>query len=155
MDWITHLCVAYIISCAFKFKQLYTFVFLIGAIMPDLSKLYLLGSLFVDPYTALNIFLPFHTVIGVVLISAFITTMVRTKSIVQKKLFIMLMSGGMLHLLLDLFLWPYGTYNIFLWPLWTGYVHTGFIWSDSIYPALITGVCAIAVCVVKKYIIKI
>ena len=134
-DWITHIAIAYIL-CALLGINKHRGIVLIGAVLPDLSKLMLL---FPD-YKQL--FLPMHTFLGVIFTCAIVSTLLKPEF---SKAYPLMLFGAVSHLILDSFLNPYGSYYWMLYPFWSGYTNIGFIWADSFIPALVSVILLIIV----------
>lgn len=146
-DWITHIAVAYLITLLFGIRR-YRSLVLFGALIPDISKSFIpfliLGF---DDGNLNNFFAPFHTVFGVLLTSALTSTFFKLQW--RRACFLILIGAGS-HLLLDILVWPYGSKIWSFWPLLTIQGEVGFIWPDSILPAVISSLICVIVLSAKK-----
>ncbi|RLG72181.1 MAG: hypothetical protein DRO11_02810 [Methanobacteriota archaeon] len=144
-DWVAHLLLGGCIARFSNVRRGYTLL-LLGAVLPDFSKLSLVFRFFFDGETLLtvmNLFCVIHTFFGVVLLSLLIAPLFAAP---KRFSLTMLLVGGFSHLLLDSLLNPFGGDYWFLWPLAKPYLRTGFFWADSPLPALIIGFFAFFVC---------
>ena len=95
-------------------------ILLLGAIMPDFERFLPLISRYVGSLRAEQFFLkmltePFHSILGIVLLTVFFASFFPEENPLQ--MFMLLFLGGLLHLLLDMMMWPWtGGYQI-LFPL--------------------------------------
>lgn len=134
-DWITHLCFAYIISTIIGIKENRSLVY-VGAVLPDICKLSILFGPFVGFTNADNFFFPLHTVLGVMLTGALISSLFR--DLEWKRAYKLVLIGAFSHLFLDSLLHPFGKTFWFFYPFWMDYVNFGIIWADSYVPAIIS-----------------
>lgn len=137
-DWVAHLLLGGCIAKVSGVRRGYTLL-LLGAVLPDFSKISLVFGFFFDGETMLRImsvFCVMHTFFGVVLLSVLLSPL-----FVFPKRFsiVLLLIGGFSHLLLDSLLNPFGGDYWFLWPFTKPYLRTGFFWADSPLPALMLG----------------
>lgn len=95
-DWLTHTLIGWITG---KTTKQEISLVVVGALIPDICKLYLLFDMFYPEMTG-DFFLPLHTPFGALLITAGITLLFQDK----KKTFIPLAIGVTTHFILDLFL---------------------------------------------------
>jgi membrane-bound metal-dependent hydrolase YbcI (DUF457 family) len=151
-DWITHLCIAYLITKLFGIKKNRSLVFL-GALLPDLFKFFIPFSVFIDlaPYETpvLNFFAPFHTVLGVLFSGLFTSSFFN--GIKWRNAYSLILIGAFSHLFIDIFIYPWGSEMWSLWPIWQGDLGTGIFWSDSPVPAAISiFVCSVVIFLKKR-----
>ncbi len=142
-DWITHIAVAYSLAIIVKAEKRELVVF--GALLPDIFKAFLpLGVIigFGDNFFLGNYFAPFHTVLGVVLTSALLSTFFGT----SRRVLPLILLGALSHLAIDSLLYPFGYTNWIFWPFFTFDVR-GIMWPDS----LLTPVVASSVCLLLVY----
>lgn len=143
-DWITHIAVAYSLALIVKVKKRELVV--LGALLPDIFKAFLpLGAIigYGDTFFLGNYFAPFHTLIGVILTSALLSTFFDA----PRKILPLFLFGAFSHLAIDSLLYPFGYENWFFWPLFK-FDAMGFIWPDS----LLTPVVASSVCLILIYL---
>lgn len=95
-DWLTHTLVGWITGKTIK-QEISLIV--IGSLIPDITKLYLLFDLILQE-KAEDLFLPIHTPFGAVLIALIIALFFHN----IKKAFIPLLIGVATHFILDMFL---------------------------------------------------
>lgn len=93
-DLLTHFLVAFLIVKILKIKRYYS-LFYIGAILPDVSKIY-----FIDA-SHIWFYIPLHTPIVIALTCLLIAFFFENE--IRKKIFTLLIAGSFLHLFLDLF----------------------------------------------------
>lgn len=127
-DWITHIAVAYSLAIIVKAEKRELVV--LGALLPDLFKLFLpLGVIigFGDIFFLGNYFAPFHTLLGVVLTSALLSTFFDA----PRRVLSLFLLGAFSHITMDSLLYPFGYENWGFWPLFK-FDAKGVIWSDSL-----------------------
>ncbi|MFQ6051954.1 MAG: hypothetical protein ACE5K4_09705 [Candidatus Hydrothermarchaeota archaeon] len=129
-DWVTHICFGYLIACLMNARVRPV---ILGSVLPDLSKLFMIFTHFLDHFKVLNFFLPFHTIFGSLLSGALISSFFKH----WKETYLMIIIGLLSHFALDSLLYPFGNLNEFFYPLFTFETH-GFIWSDSYLPAMVS-----------------
>ncbi len=135
-DWIAHIAFAFIISVILGFKENRSLMSL-GAVLPDAFRLFIPFQPLAGFYGAINFFSPLHTLSGILLSSALVSSFF--KPVPWRHAFALILLGATSHLFLDSLLFPYGKFYWFLWPLWTGFVGYGLIWPDSYLPTIILG----------------
>jgi membrane-bound metal-dependent hydrolase YbcI (DUF457 family) len=155
-DLFTHILVGYVLATllSMRYEWLtpqYVTVAMLGALVPDLTKIKLLvpstqvESLLGIPFDWFAI----HTLGGAlvaVTIGAFTTTPDR-----RKYIFALLLLGAISHLILDSFLLKASGYsNILFWPfIQRGIPTPGLYLSSDRWPALVTGLLAVLVWYVR------
>ncbi len=128
-DWITHICAGYLVAVLLNIRVRPV---ILGSVLPDLSKLFMFAHSY-NNSAVINFFLPFHTIIGVLLSGALLSSFFKD----WKDTYLLISVGFLSHLVLDSFLYPFGNINVYFYPFFTFETH-GFIWSDSYFPALVT-----------------
>lgn len=120
---------------------------MLGALLPDLFKLFIPIVMFFgiakDTLSVMNLFAPFHTLIGVILSSAFVLTFF--EDIVWKDGYYLLLLGGVLHLMADLLIYPWGAGVWILWPFVVFERSKGVFWNDSLLPLAVFGFLSLIV----------
>jgi len=119
-DWITHVSVGWLILEALREKE-YRIHFLVGCVLPDIEKLYVLIGLIAPSYEGLAqaFFEPTHTLIGALLLSVISTLAFRLNAKgafanAIKALFL----GAMLHLAIDSLIYLDESKGLkLLWPM--------------------------------------
>jgi len=151
-DWLTHLGIAYFIVWAIskipkydgKLRKYY-WMFIIGMVAPDIERIFsIVATAIGNPYLQ-DFFGPIttitHSILGVALVSAFITAFF-TKEQDTKKIYLTIFIGGIGHLITDMIMWPAGWgYGIPLfYPLFGPefVVSFGFVWPGGFIPLIIT-----------------
>lgn len=96
-DWITHLGIAYFVARILKIKDIR--LFLLGAILPDISRIdwLLIDVLKFNPISAYTYFEPFHTPFVMV----FVSTLIALFNEKPIKCFYLIFSGAIIHFILD------------------------------------------------------
>lgn len=145
-DWISHICFAYILVTALGIKRNHIIVY-IGAVLPDLFHFFILFVPFVGEPIAVNFFFPFHTVLGVLLTGAFVSSFF---DIDWKMGYGLILFGAFSHLLLDSLMWPFGVNNWFFYPFFIFHMN-GIVWPDSVLPAIVLVSVSIIIMMTKKY----
>ena len=128
-DWVTHIAVAYSIAVLAGVKNRELAV--LGALLPDTFKAFIpLGAYlgYGQLFFMGNYFAPFHTVLGITLSSALVSTFFPG----SRKVLPLFLLGAATHLVMDGLLHPFGYENWFLWPFLT-FEAEGIIWPDSLY----------------------
>ena len=141
-DWIAHIAIGYLLALICnKEKELVV----LGALLPDIFKIFIpFAFLFgFGSESIINFFAPFHTVVGVLITAVLISTFFSS----GLKVLPLLLLGATSHLLLDSLQYPFGYENWFLWPLYIGV--KGFIWPDSMLPALISSSFCLLIALLK------
>jgi len=141
-DWITHISVAYIIAVLLGIKINRSFLY-IGAIIPDLFRLFFLMAPFTGFLTSMNFFAPLHTVTGVLLSGALVTSFF--KGIEWKHAYGLVLLGAASHFVLDALMWPFGQKVWTFYPFWISPTYSGIVWPDSFVPAVISGTAGLIV----------
>ncbi len=161
-EWLTHVLLMYAVGTAATwhhrwFDSRWVAVGMIGAILPDLSRFYLI----VPDETITQITgLPFawnglHTLAGILLLSG-IGGMVFTRTIDQRRGFAVLLAGALFHIVVDI---PQ-TYadgltitNLYFYPFssWRGITPGWYVPADR-WVVLISAVAAILVWMVDRYL---
>jgi hypothetical protein len=135
-DWLTHFVAAFLLATVLGIKE--KEIVILGGLLPDIFKIYIITSLFFDSSKILlikNFFAPLHTVIGVLLNAALVSTFFRD---FEFKAFKLIMIGAVLHFLLDAILMlPYGKMVFELWPILIFDMEFGIFFDDSPIPLLI------------------
>jgi len=136
-DWLTHSLVGWITG---KTTKQEISLVVIGSLIPDISKLYLLFDRLL-PEKTIDFFLPIHTPFGAVLIACIIGLFFPD----IKKAFIPLIIGVATHFILDLFLLNVSGGMPLLFPLsWEGW-HLDIIRSDDYTMTILAIVAAVVV----------
>lgn len=165
-DWIAHIMFAWIISFILKIKGDKRVIFIIGNVLPDIWRFLIVFGQVLDSDALLTfIFEPInntsHSLLGVLAYSAFLSIFFQdtfakpakareglTSNSIKRKIsklwpiespFFLLFLGGIFHLFLDTFMWPYGSLGImWLYPLETAYFRWSFklIWPST-YTAIL------------------
>ncbi|MHA1270375.1 MAG: hypothetical protein ACTSPY_11350 [Candidatus Helarchaeota archaeon] len=151
-DWVAHICVAYIVIWIVSktkfdnaFKKYYS-IFILGNLLPDLQKPfdYLIRYLFANQQAALDFWYTiissmFHTIIGVSIISLFLSSFFTKDD--WKKIWVVFFLGGIGHLLLDMVMYPWIGLGIPLFdpipidqPLFSWHL----VWPGSFLPMIIS-----------------
>ena len=156
-DWMAHICVAYIIIWIIsktrfdkKVKNYYS-IFILANLLPDLERpfSYLIRYLLEGQDQLLDfwsciISSMFHSIIGVAIISLFLTSFFTKDD--WKKIYIVFFLGGIGHLLLDMVMWPWVGMGMGLFkpiPLDQGLFSFHLVWPGSFLPVIISGSIAI------------
>lgn len=146
-DWITHISVAYTIAVLLGIKEKRSLIY-IGAIIPDTFRLFFLMAPFTGFLTAMNFFAPLHTVLGVLLSGALVTSFFR--DIEWKHAYWLVLIGAASHFALDALMWPFGQSVWTLYPFWISPTYSGIVWPDSFLPAIISGTVGLIVWRIEK-----
>ncbi|NHI93501.1 MAG: metal-dependent hydrolase [Candidatus Lokiarchaeota archaeon] len=153
-DWLTHLVIGYIIIWAVsKFPtydvklRKYYWIFIIGMVAPDIERIFsiianLIGNSYIQeffgPITTIT-----HSFLGVLLVSLFITGFFSREQD-SKNIFLVLIIGGIGHLIMDMIMWPAGWgYGIPLFYPLIGpefVVSFGFVWPGGFIPLIIASI---------------
>jgi len=135
-DWISHLCFTYILSRVIRLDIKTRPIFLIGALLPDFERFMTLLSRYIGSQSAEQFFIrmlsqPFHSLLGIFLLSIFISTFFTKEK--MRPTFLLLFVGGLTHILLDMLMWPWGGGYSLLFPLLgTNYKYGfGLIWPGN------------------------
>ena len=156
-DWVTHICVAFIIvwilsktKFDIKIKKYYS-IFILGNLIPDLERpfSYLTRFLFAVQELLLEltygiISSMFHTIIGVAIISLFLSSFFPKNN--WKKIYLVFFIGGIGHLLLDMIMWPWPGMGIALFnplPLDQPFYSFHLVWPGGFIPLIITASIAL------------
>jgi membrane-bound metal-dependent hydrolase YbcI (DUF457 family) len=156
-DWVTHICVAFIIVWILsktkfddQIKKYYS-IFILGNLIPDLERpfSYLIRFLFADQELALElaygiISSMFHTIIGVAIICLFLTSFFPKNN--WKKIYLVFFIGGIGHLLLDMIMWPWPGMGIALFnplPLDQPFFSFHLVWTGGFIPLIISASIAL------------
>ena len=132
-DWIAHMFLGFTIATALRMKPKQKVVFLIGNIMPDLVRFLVIIANLVDTallrdFIAYPINLASHSLIGVVVFSLagslfFERSLLhengantKPKQLLNSPMFLLFI-GGILHLFLDTFMWPWAGGVMWLYPI--------------------------------------
>lgn len=145
-DWITHVAVAYSLALLVNIKRRELVV--LGALLPDIFKVFLpLGVIigFGDDFFLGNYFAPFHTLLGVSLTSALLSTFFNA----PKKVVPLFLLGAFSHLIMDSLLYPFGYENWVLWPFFT-FAAKGIIWPDSLIAPILAVTSSIILIYIKE-----
>ncbi|MFX0103609.1 MAG: metal-dependent hydrolase [Candidatus Hodarchaeota archaeon] len=165
-DWIAHIMLAWMVSFILKIKGEKRVIFVIGNVLPDVWRyLIVIGDILKSDTLLTFIFYPInnasHSILGILAYSVFFSIFFErtfnstTKAPVNATLkrgkerrirywpiespMFLLFLGGIIHLFLDMFMWPYGAAGIrWLWPLSTAHFAWSFklIWPSS-YTAIL------------------
>ena len=151
-DWLTHMGVAYIIIWGIskipKYEsrlRKYFWLFFIGMVSPDIERIFRL----IAQQLGNEVFLEFsyifttitHSVLGVVIVSLFITSFFPHEND-TKLIYLTLFIGGMGHLLMDMIMWPWVGMGVNLfYPLTGSEFAYSFhlVWPGGFIPLIITG----------------
>lgn len=131
-DWITHIAVAYSVAVLAGVRNRELVV--LGALLPDVFKAFIPIGAYVgygQVFFMGNYFAPFHTVLGITLSSALVSTFFPD----PRKVLPLFLLGAGTHLIMDSLLYPFGYENWFLWPFLT-FDARGFVWPDNIFNPL-------------------
>ncbi|HUY00803.1 MAG TPA: metal-dependent hydrolase [Candidatus Deferrimicrobium sp.] len=160
-DWLTHMGIAYIviwgISKMPKYKdslRKYFWIFVIGMVAPDIERIFKIVAQELGNVTFINIASNFtlisHSILGVLLISLFITAFFPHEPDC-KYIFLPLFIGGMGHLVTDMIMNPWQGMGINLfYPLTGSEFAYSFhlVWPGGFGPLIITGIILLGtVCV--------
>ena len=140
-----HLTIAYILCRIVGLNYKYRVLFLIGALMPDFERLMsligiVIGSIRVELFFIKMLTQPFHSIFGVFLLSGFLGSFFPNEPPI--KTYVLLFAGGLLHLFLDIMMWPWGAGYPLLFPLkGAKYIYNlGLIWPGDITLSVIIGI---------------
>ena len=151
-DWLTHMGVAYIIIWGIskipkydnKLRK-YFWLFVIGMVAPDIERIIRLIAQQLDIKVFIefsyNITLITHSILGVALVSLFITSFFPHENDI-KLIYLTLFVGGMGHLLLDMIMWPWVGMGVSLfYPLTGSEFAYSFhlVWAGGFIPLIVTG----------------
>lgn len=148
-DLLSHICFAYILVTIFKIKENRVIVY-VGAVLPDLFKLFILFVPFMGELKAINFFFPLHTTLGVLLTGAFVSGFF---DIEWKRAYKLILLGAFSHLFLDSLMWPFGVNLWFFYPFFIFHMN-GIIWPDSVIPVIILVSVSIIYMGAKKYKVR-
>ncbi len=150
-DWLTHMGVAYIAIWAISKSKYYNplkkyfWFFVIGMVAPDIERVFKIVAEQLGSETFMGIAGAFtlisHSILGVIIISLFITSFFPHEKDI-KIIFLVLVIGGMGHLLLDMIMNPWEGLGISLfYPLTGAEFAFSFhlVWPGSFIPLIITG----------------
>ncbi len=160
-DWLTHLGIGYIliwiISMIPKYdeslRKYYSF-FIIGMVAPDMERIIsIIASLIGNPvfqeiawiFTTIS-----HSLLGGTIISLFILGFF-TRENDTKKIYFVLLIGGVGHLVLDMIMWPWQGFGInWFYPLVGPEFAFSFhlVWPGGFEPLIITGIVLLGTIVI-------
>jgi len=164
-DWLTHLGIGYIIvwiisripSYDEKLRKYY-WMFIIGMVAPDIERIFsIIANAIGNPYVQ-QLFGPItmitHSILGVVLVSAFITAFFNREED-TKKIYLAVFIGGIGHLITDMVMWPAGWGNgiPLFYPL-VGpefVVSFGFVWPGGFIPLIITSIILVGTLIIDLF----
>ena len=140
-----HLTIAYMLSRISGFNYKHRVIFLIGALMPDFERFMsligiVIGSIRVELFFIKMLTQPFHSILGVFLLSGFLGSFFPNEPPFQTS--VLLFAGGLLHLFLNMMMWPWGAVYPLLFPL-KGAMHIynfGLIWPGDITLSVVIGI---------------
>jgi len=145
-DWLTHVGVAWLACEALRIRRREPI--LIGAILPDVYKVVVYPLMFlklINVNMAASLFLePFHSLLGIGLLSVFVTSFLKKDSFWF--ILSLLSIGSLIHLLLDSLL-PYGP-PLLLPVMWKTY-GLQIIWQEDYRPALLTVISILTVRLIR------
>jgi LexA-binding, inner membrane-associated putative hydrolase len=159
-DWLTHMGIAYLviwgISKIPKYDKLrlYFWLFVIGMVAPDIERIIrIVAQEIGNPFflqLAYAITTVSHSILGVAIISLFITSFFPHEKNL-KRLYLALFIGGIGHLLVDLIMWPWPGMGINLfYPLAGSEFSFSFhlVWPGGFLPLIIVSCIVLAtVCI--------
>ena len=153
-DWITHIAVARILCTvlSFRYKEFTpanTAIVLVGALIPDIIKLGLVGQYFGFNFN--EIITPIHIPIGSFIIAGMFSLLFSDR----KMVFLFLSFGVITHYALDLLLVGQGMYLFF--PFYWGQYQLELVPTDSFYITIVALALAMVVYLIlqiKKRSIK-
>lgn len=154
-DWLTHMGIAYLviwsISKVPKYDKLrpYFWLFVIGMVAPDIERIIRIvaeeiGNAFFLQLSY-SITTVSHSILGVVIISLFITAFFPHEKDL-KFLYFALFIGGIGHLLVDLIMWPWPGMGIYLfYPLTGSEFAFSFhlVWPGGFLPLIVVSCCVL------------
>ncbi len=147
-DWITHIAVAWTLCMilGLKYKQFTpsnTVIVLVGALVPDFYKLYLL-----NPDLLINILKPIHLPIGSFIVAAMLSLFFKER----KMIFLFLSLGVVTHYCLDLLLLNVGGGMYLFYPFYWGQWQLGLVSDVSYNITIISIIIALLVYFYIQYI---
>jgi len=146
-DWLTHVGVAWLACEALKIRR--REATLIGAILPDVYKVVVYPLMFlklINVNITASLFLePFHSLLGIGLLSIFVASLLKKDSFRLGLSLILL--GSTIHLLLDSLL-PYGPQ--LLLPISWKTFGLQIFWQEDYKPAMFTTIGIIFVTLARK-----
>jgi len=144
-DWLTYVISAWVLCevaylAGFRDARRYIGAAALGVVLPDLVKLFFLMKTLTD-VDLIAFSVPFATPVGAMLVVGLFSLFFQrgeTRGVLP-----FMVAGTAVHLVWDLTLHPYGGGTLLYFPLSFQQYSLGLIWSDSILPLLIIGLCAL------------
>jgi membrane-bound metal-dependent hydrolase YbcI (DUF457 family) len=141
-DWITHIGVAWLASTSVSLPRRERKLVLLGSVLPDCYKLLLfpmgsLGLIGAGAYVEL-FFEPFSSLLGAFFLCMFAASLCEGE---LRHSFVLLSSGSLSHLLLDILLY---SGPMLLIPLSWRSFELGLLWSENPAPAIVVATAVLA-----------